>query len=272
MHNINMKNILKLCQFNLLVSRKAIIGWSIAMFAVMFLYMILFSSVKDIAQTKMEIMPEELMQFVGMEDLSDMSNYTTYYGMIFGLVVVAVSIFSATFSAGLIVKEEKTKSIEFLNSLAVSRTEIYISKYFTSTIAVGAVLTSAIISSIICGFINGGETFDVWAIIGSAKITSFTALIFGAVAFKIAGINANLGTGAVASGVVLASYMTGYLGQLLGEDGAFLLYLSPFISFSVDNAITMSNETIITLIVYLFIYLTSLIAGCIGYNRRDLKI
>ncbi len=272
MKNIAFANILKLCRFNLLTTRKTIMGWSVAIFGIMTLYMALFSSIQELALAKFEVMPQELLQFVGMEDMADMSNYTTYYGTIFGLIMVAVSIFSATFSAGLIIKEEKSKSIEFLNSLAVSRTEIYISKYITSTIAVAIVLTCAILSAIICGAIGAGETFDLLAIIGSGKITCFTALIFGAVGFKIAGINANLGTGAVASGIVLVSYMLGYLGQLLGEDGEILHYFSPFIMFSVDNAIELNEKTAITLAVYLVVYILSLVAGCVGYNKRDFKI
>ncbi len=272
MNNIDLKNVLRLCKFNLLTTRKTIIGWSVAILGVMTLYMALFSSIQEMATAKFDVMPEELLQFVGMEDMSDMSNYTSYYGTIFGLILVAVSIFSATFSAGLIIKEEKSKSIEFLNSLAVSRTEIYISKYITATLAVGIVLSCAIISAIVCGYFGGGETFDLMAIISSGKISSFTALIFGAIGFKIAGINANLGTGAVASGVVMVSYMAGYLGQLLGENGELLLYLSPFIMFSVENTIELNEKTAITLAVYIVVYIFSLVAGCVGYNKRDLKI
>ncbi len=272
MKNLDIRNVLKICTFNLFVTKKSIIGWSVAVFGIMSLYMILFSSVQDIAVTKMEAMPKELLQFVGMEELSDMSNYTTYYGMIYGLIVVAVSIFAATFSAGLITKEEKSKSIEFLNSLAVSRNEIFLAKYLTSIIATGIVLSCAVISAIICGFISGGETFDLVDIFTSAKITSFTALLFGAVGYKVAGINASYGSGTIAAVVVLTSYMLGYLGQLLGENGELLLYLSPFITLSVENTIELSDKTLATLTVYVFIYLATLIAGCIGYNKRDLKI
>ncbi len=272
MKNIEMKNILRLCSFSLFINRKTILGWSIAILGIMTLYMGLFSSIKDIALIKMEAMPKELLQFVGMENMSDMSNYISYYGTIYGIIIVAVSIFSATFSAGLISKEEKSKSIEFLNSLAVSRTEIYISKYLTSTIAVGVVLSCAIISAIICGIIGGGESFILFDIISTAKITGFTALLFGAVGFKVAGINAKLGSGGIACAIVLISYMLGYLGQLLGDKAEFLLYLSPFITLSTDKILELSNDTLIALIVYIIVYIASLVAGCVGYNKRDLKI
>ncbi len=270
MKKLETRNILKLCRFNLFITRKSILGWSIAITAIMTLYMILFPSIQDMAQLKMDAMPQELLQFVGMEDLSDMGNYTTYYGMIYGIIIIAVSIFSATFAAGLITKEEKTKTIEFLNALAVSRGEIYISKYLTATIGVTIVLTFAILSTIICGYINGGETFQLVDIIASAKTTSFTALFFGAIALFLAAFNPKIGTGTTGSIVVIVCYMLGYLGELLGENAEVLLYFSPFISFSVENSIEMGSKFFATLGVYLLIYILVLIGGYLAYEKRDL--
>ncbi len=272
MKTIELKNIFRLCSFNLMTTKKAIIGWSIAIFSIMTLYMILFPSIQDLAQTKFDVMPEELMQFVGMENMSDMSNYVTYFGMIYNIVLVAVSIFSATFSAKLISKEEKTKSIEFLNSLAVSRLEIYISKYFTALLAVAVVLSGAIISTIACGFIGGGESFVLSDIIAAAKITSFSAILFGGIGLMLAGISSKIGTGSVVASVVLVSYMLGYLGEILGEKGEFLLNFSPFITLNVSQVIEFSDKTMISLIVYIFLYIIALFIGGIVYNKRDLQI
>ncbi len=272
MKNIELKNILKLCSFNLYTTRKTIIGWCVAIFSLMTLYMILFPSIQDMAQLKMEAMPKELLQFVGMEDMTDLGNFSTYFSMIYGIILIAISIFSATFSAGLIAKEEKTGSIEFLNSLAVSKTEIYLSKFLTSIVAVGAVLTCAIVATITCGFINGGDTFDAMDIISAAKVTSFTALFFGGTAFLLAGVSAKFATGAFAAGIVLVSYMLGYLGELLGEDAEFLLKLSPFISFNAQNTVDMSDEVVLTLAAYILVYLVAIVIGAMAYRRRDLKI
>ncbi len=272
MKNVEFGNVLKLFRFNLFIHRKTIIGWSVALFSVMFLYMILFSSVQDIATAKVEMLPQEMLQLFGMENLSDMANYTTYYGSIYTLILVAVSFFSATFSTGLILKEEKTKSIEFLNGLCVSRTEIFIAKYLTTTISTLIICSLAIISAIICGVINGGETFVINDLLKFSLISSFSPLLFSSVGFKIAGISADYGTGAVASGVVILSYLLGYLGQLLGDKAEFLTYLSPFIALNAPNTLDNFDTTVIVLVVYIALYIASLIAGCIGYNKRDLKI
>ncbi len=272
MKNVELRNILNISQFNLFVNRKTIVGWSISIFAFMALYMLLFPHVQDMAQVEMEMMPEELLLLFGMESIADMSNFITYYGSIFGIIVIAVAIFSATFSTGLILKEEKTKSIEFLNGLAISRTEIYIAKYVTASISVIIIVVMALISTLICGAINGGDTFDAVKIIKASTVSGFTPLFFSAIGLALSGINAKHITGAVASFAVLTSYLLGYLGTLLGDKMDFLTYLSPFISFGINKTVTISNNTATALAIYFVLYILFIVLGCIGYNKRDLHI
>ncbi|MFI3257765.1 MAG: ABC transporter permease subunit [Spirochaetales bacterium] len=272
MKAIDIAGILKLTQFNLLIGKKTIIGWAVAIFCIMFMYMILFPSVQDIANVKMDAMPKEMLQFFGLEKMSDMSDFTLYYGSIFSLVSVALAIFSATFSAGLITKEESTKSIEFLNSLAVSRSEIYISKYITAFVSVILIMFGAVCATLVCGFINGGSTFSPVNIITSAKISAFVPLLFGGFALLCAGINPKIATGSAVSSIVLVSYVLGYLGQLLGDKGNFLHYFSPFITLNVDNALNMGKDVMISTAVYLLLYIVAVIIGCKAYSKRDFQI
>ncbi len=251
--------------------RKTIIFWSIAIFSIMSLYMILFSSMQEVAQIKLDAMPEQLLQFVGMEDFSDISNYMSYYGMIFGLLVIAISIFATTFSAKIIAQEEKNKSIEFLNGLAVSRHEIYIAKVMCAYIAILIIVTSAILSVVICGILNGGDTFVLMDVFASAKITGIIPFIFSAISFCVVGIKPYLASG-LASGIVLFSYLIGYLGELLADKGELLLYASCFNQLSVKNAIAPSKTTLIVYACYIVLMIICLIIGCLAYQKRDLEI
>lgn len=272
MKDISLKNVIQFCKFNLYTTRKQIFGWTIAIAAIMVMYMILFPYVADMGEMKLETMPSELLELFGMSDEAVMTDYTTYFGMIYMLILVAVAIFASTFSAGLITREEKTKSIEFLSTLSVSRLEIYVAKYFTSTLAVTCVLAVAVISTIACGLFNGGETFDLMDIMLSAKTTSFTALFFGAIALFFAAFSPKTGGGSIGSMIVLASYMLGYLGQILGDKAEFLLNLSPFISFSVENSLAGGYDFWLTFAIYLLIYVVAIVAGGICYNKRDFQV
>ena len=267
-----MKNIIKLTKFNLYIHRKNIIGWTIAITAIMILYMSLFPSIKDIAQAELDAMPKEILQFMGMDKTTKLADYTSYYAMVYGIILIPISIFAATFSANQITKEEKTKVIEFLNGLAVSRKEIYISKYITSLIAISIVVVIANLAPIICGNINGGETFIADKIIESVKVTSFIPIFYGGIALALASFSSKTGSGAVASSVVVFTYMMGYLGELLVDKAAFLKDISPFIIFSVNNALNITDNVIFKLLVYIVIYIICLICGKIIYQKRDFKI
>ncbi len=269
---MNMKNIMLLTAFQIKTNKKQIIGWTISIFAIMFLYMILFPSVQDMAQIKMDAMPEELMQFMGMDDFSDMSNYMTYFAMIYNMILIAISIFAAVLGAGVITKEEKSKTIEFLYAMEVSRVEIYISKFLTAYIGVMIVIMGAAISSIICGFINGGETFILMDMITMVKGSAIIPFVFLAVGTMIAGITTKVSGGSAGSVVVIVSYVLGFLSTMVSEELSWFKYLSPFEVLNPEVAVEMSTEVITAMCGYLIIMIVLVVIGGVIYNKRDFQI
>ena len=272
MHNFTLKNALRITAFDLKTNRKLIIGWFIAIFATMFLYMILFPSVKDMAQFKMEAMPSGILELFGMEDLTVMGNYVGYFGMVYGIVLIAICFFSVTFSAGILGKEEKTRTIEFLYSLTVSRSEIYIAKLFTAFVADLLLIVAVAVATYGCGVISGGATFAPLDLFQILKITSFTVFFFMGLGLMIAGVSNQWGTPATGSMVVIASYLLGYLGTLLNENAAWLKRLSPFEQFSPANALSLGNDIRITLGVYFALWLIFIVVGLVIYRRRDFNV
>lgn len=272
MREFKFKNALRLTAFDLRTNRKQILGWFIAIFAIMFLYMILFPSVKDMAQIKMDSMPQGVLELFGMEDLTSMSNYVSYFGMIYGIVLVAISFFSVTFSVNLLGREEKTKTIEFLYSLEVSRSEIYIAKLLTAFVANLLLISAVAITAIVCGMMIGGETFNLPDTAQIIKITSFTAFFFMGAGLLIAAVSNKLGSPATGSMVVIASYLLGYLGTLLGEKAAWLKLLSPFEQFSPADALAFENDMLITLGIYFVLLVVFIAVGLLCYRRRDFNV
>ncbi len=207
-----------------------------------------------------------------MEDFSSLSNYIAYFGMIFNLVLIAMSIFATTYASGIIGKEEKTKSIEFLTSLHVSRLEIYASKVLASFVALLAVIASTMASAMLCGFLNGGETFVLMDLIAIIKISSMSAFVFMAVGLCLGGVSGKLGTSAIGSMVVVVSYVLGYLSVLLDGKATWLQYASPFEVLSPSNALAMSSHTLIGAMVYCFLMVALVIIGGMRYQKRDFVI
>lgn len=265
-------NISRLTIFQLKTNSKLIFGWCISIFAIMFLYMILFPSVQDMAQIKMDAMPEEVMQFMGMDDFSDMSNYISYFGMIYNFILIAISIFATVLGAGIIAKEEKNKTIEFLYSLEVSRSEIYISKLLTAYIGVVLVIISSVVATLICGVINSGETFIVMDIIQIVKGTSITPFVFLAIGGMIAGFTSKVSGGSVGSMCVIVCYVLGFLSTMVSETFSWMKYLSPFEVLNPTEVVEINTEVIACMSVYLGVMiLMTVIGGCV-YRKRDFDI
>lgn len=266
------KNSWNLSKFALKTSRKLIIAWSVSMFLIMFLYMILFPSMQEMATVKMEAMPEEIMQFMGMSDFASLNDFVAYFGMIYNLMLIAICIFGTTFSANLVRNEEKEKTIEFTYALEVSRAEIFISKIITAYIALMIVLASTAFSTILCGFINGGETFVLMDVVQIVKISSIGSIFFLSVGFLLSGFSFKFGTASSCSMFVIFSYVISFLANLIGEENSWLKYLSPFNILSPENALVLDEKTMFFSILYITISAIFCIVGVFFYKKRDLSI
>lgn len=271
-NKFSLANTFSLVTFNIKNTKKSIIGWSIAIFAIMFLYMILFSSMKDIAQVKIDSLPEGVLKFMGVDSFATMLNYISYYGMIYNIMLIPISIFATTYTSKIISSEETEKSIEYLYSLPVSRNEIFISKIITSFFGVTIVIFAGAIATVLCGYINGGSTFILMDFIQILKISSFTPYFFSSLAILIAGITTKIANGAVSSLIALALYFLGYLSSLLGDKAMWLEKISPFVLFNPTKALVLSNETFTYLGIYLILFFAMYVLGTFFYKKRDFNI
>lgn len=272
MSKFSLKNVFKITRFDLRTSRKNLIGWIVALFAIMFLYMILFNSIQDIGRVEMEMMPMELLELMGMEHMSDMSSFVTYFGMIYGIMLIAISVFSSSYTAGLLYKEEKERTIEFLYSLEVSRSEIYISKALTGFIGTILVLISSIASTIICGYINGGETFHLGDTLKLGVLSGFIPIIFWAFGLLFASLTAKFRTSMAGSMLVFFTYILGYLSSLLGDKATELAYISPFEMFRPRLMLDLGQREYISFLIYFLVIIACVICGRMIYNRRDFHV
>lgn len=147
-----MNNIKLLSLFQLKIKRRQIMVWTIVLAAIMFMYMILFPSLQDLASVKLDSLPKELLQLMGVEGFSDLSKYNSYFVMVYSIIIIAYTIYIANFSASIFQSDESDKSVEFIASQSVSRVEIFISKLITSFIALLSPFIAISLIVVLCGF------------------------------------------------------------------------------------------------------------------------
>lgn len=269
---MSFSNIKSLSAFNLKNSKRGIFLWSIVLFGIVFMYMILFPSMKDLAQVKLDSLPKEILQLFGMESFLEMSNYNSYFAMIYGFLVLVISLYITSFATGSIVNEEKNGSIEFLYSQSLTRGEIYCSKAITSCVALFSVILACALAAILCGVLVGGETFELFGILQILKITGFTPFVFMALGLMVGGVSSRFGTSQSSIMFVVLSYMLGYLGLLLEDKGKVLRYFSPFELLSPRIALDISSELMLQVFIIFLVSIVFITLGITVYKRRDLKL
>ena len=261
-----MNNIKTLSLFQLKIKRKQIIIWTIVLSAIMFMYMILFPSLQDLASIKLDSLPKEFMQLVGVDGFSDLSKYNTYFLMVYSIIMIAYTIFVASFSSANFINEEADGSIEFLASQSVSRFEIFVSKLIISIIALLIVFISLSFVVLLCGYLVGSDTF-VFIDLSKTLLLSLTIpLFFMSVATFLSASSYRFGKASFSIFVILVTYLIGYLGLLLESKGEILRYFSPFELFLLSD---FTDFNYLSLIIVLVISVLLLVFGLSNYKRRD---
>lgn len=267
-----MKTSFKVAFLNLKINRKFVLGWVVATNAIMLLYMLLFPQVKEIAQAKIDAMPEEILQLVGISNLTDMSNYVNYYAMVNNILIIVISIFAVTFGANLFTKEENKKTIYFLSNLKISRGQIYFGKILIGVFATLSITITNLIISIICGYLSKDASFIVLDLIKVGILNAlipFCFLILGVfLGASLTTINASL----FGSMLVVLSFLLGYLGNLLEDKANFLSYFSPFELFGSTKALALDFTTSMASLGALIVVIIFLILGKIIYQKRDYQV
>lgn len=272
MKQIEFHKIKTLIAFHFQIRKKEIIGWCAAIFGIVLLYTILYPSIKEMAQMEMETMPKELLELMGMGQFSDMGNYITYFGMIYGMIVIAISVFAISFAARILKEEERDQTMEFLYSTCISRSEIYIAKYVTALLSCLLVILAAAAAGIGSGVIHHEPTFIFTDYVKNILISSITPLLFLTLSFQLAAVSKRKGTLMMGVFVMMVSYVLGYLSKLLGTDGTWLSWLSPFTLFSYENAIAWSAITRLWLGGYFIFMMVIWSIGIMIYKQRDFQL
>lgn len=169
-------------------------------------------------------------------------------------------------------KRRKNKTIEYLYALSVTRKEIYVSKLLVALCAVFFVVLSVGIAGIIFGFASGSDTFSMVDMSAVIKITETVPFFFAALGLFLSSLSSKYVSSGLGAGIVMLTYMLGYLGKLLEDKADFLKYFSPFELLSPTNALALSGETYGAFGVIAALTVILLVVASIAYKKRDFSL
>ena len=221
------------------INFKSYIIWTsvlIGLFLIVFLVYpsIINSENMEMIDEMIKIFPEEILKAFNM----DISSIDTAFGWLktegFVFVLLVTGIYSGILGSNILVKEESDKTIEYLNSVPVTRKSIVLSYILLSMTP----LFTSIVIFMICLFLS---TF--------AHKTKKT---FG-----------------ISLGIVFASYFLNVISEM-GESTEFLKYLSIFTLADIRNVII--NASINPVMIVLTIVISGILIALtmIRYEKKEL--
>ncbi|SDZ65783.1 ABC-2 type transport system permease protein [Evansella caseinilytica] len=253
---------------------KSLIIWLIILSALTILLLSVypqFAQDREAVEQLLSAYPETFMEALGMDRL-DIGSVIGFYGLqVYLYITLFGGIYVAMLASNIVAKEENEKTIEFLLSKPVTRSQIIGGKLL-------AVITNIMIFNLILGVVSIiGFQFTDEAIPWS----TFSVLIFGAILLHVsfAAISFLLSAAmrktrtitSLSLGIVLFSYFINVI-SAIAEDLSSLKYLSFY--YYIDAAAIIDEGAIPIIYIVIMLCVT---AGCIGlsyvtYNKKNIAV
>lgn len=249
----------------------ATISWIIGLLAVVALYIALFpaiSATPDAAKV-LKSFPAAFKRVFGMTDLT-FSLFPSMYAVVMNLVALIGAVQAMNIGTGIIAKEIRDKTAEFLLSKPVTRFNVLSQKLISALILLIITNLIYLVMSwiMIQAIIKDPFSFEVF--LRSSSMLFFVQMFFLAFGFLLGiVIPKTRSVIAVTLPTVFGFYILGLLDTVIGEEK--IKYFTPFRLFDAIKLTGGANYEIASL-VYLGILLAiSVIGSYFIYNKKDIQ-
>ena len=251
---------------------RSVITWSVAVAALILVYLSLFSSFAQQAELLNEMManfPEELLMAFGLSGVN-LATVLGYFGFVFLFVQICLAIQAANYGFSLVSVEEREWTADFLLAKPVGRTRILTSKLF-------AVLSSMLITDIVVWvasllFIHlfkGDATYETGPLLLLLLSIVPFQLFFLAVGLVVSLVVKRIrSVTPYAMALGFGMYVLSVFGDLLGE--SILEKITPFKHFD-PHYITQNGAYDLSLAwISIAVTIVALVGSYVLYARRDI--
>ena len=255
------------------INLKSVMIWTsilIGLFLVVFLVYpsIVNSENMEMMDEIMKMFPEEMLKAFNM----DISSIDSAFGWLktegFVFVLLITGIYSGILGSNILLKEESDKTIEYLNSVPVTRKNIVINKILCGLLYI--ILMIAIIG--IFNFIGlslSGE-FDRKSYILLSITPIFSSIVIFAVCLFLSTFtHKTKKTIGISLGIVFASYFLNIISEM-GESTEFLKYISIFTLADIRNVIINVSINPLMIVLTIGITVVFMILTTIRYEKKEL--
>ena len=255
------------------INFKSFIIWTLILIGLFLVVFLVYPSIVNsenmqMMDEMMKIFPEEMLKAFNM----DISSIDTAFGWLktegFVFVLLITGIYSGILGSNILLKEESDKTIEYLNSVPVTRKKIAINKIICGLLYIMLMVLAIGIFNFIGLSLSGDFDKKSYLLLSMTPIFS-SIVIFAVCLFLSTFTHKTKKTLGISLGIVFASYFLNVISEM-GESTEFLKYISIFTLADIRNVIV--DVTINPLMVALAIGITVIfmILTIIHYNRKEL--
>jgi ABC-2 type transport system permease protein len=257
------------------VNKWSLLFWSIGMFVFVLAGVMKFSAYENSGQNINQVIsqiPKSVQIIVGINVGADVSTARGFYGVLFFYLVLVATVHAALLGAGIISKEERDKTSEFLFVKPVTRAKIISAKLLNTLCNVIVLNFVTLVSSVwlVSKYNKGASaTHDIILLMGGMF---FLQLIFLALGAAIAGIlKKPKGAASLTAVILLFTFILSAFVDIYPKIEK-LKYLTPFKYFDAKS-ITQSGKLDPFYLALSAVIVVVLVATTyLFYTKRDLDI
>jgi len=254
-------------------NRTALIIWCACMFLLVLSGMGKYTAYSSSGQPAAVFndMPRSVKALLGMGPF-DLSAMSGYFAMLFLYLELAAAIHAVLLGSGMIAKEERDKTTEFLMVKPVSRNGVVSSKLLAALVNVAVLNIVTFLSSLVMvSAYNHGKDIsgEVTAFILSLFIVQLIFLSLGAALASF--MKSPKASGSCSMGLLLAAFVISKITDLTDRLN-FLNLLSPFKYFSYPDIVDGKGLNLLVLALSLALIAVFTLSVYFFYPRRDLSL
>lgn len=246
--------------------------WTLVLLSIFLIAFLMYPSIVNSDNIKMmnemmAVFPEEMLKAFNM----DISSIDTAYGWLksegFTFVLLIIGCYAGIVGSNILLKEENDKTIEYLNSLPVTRKDIVVNKVITGLIYIlGMVIILGIFNYI--GLSLSGD-FDKKQYLLLSITPAFPALVIYFLSMFLSTLtNKTKKMLGLSLGIVLISYVLQVF-STMAESTEFLKYFSVFTLADLRNVIINSSINPIVVVISIILSIIFFILTMVNYNKKD---
>lgn len=253
-------------------NRKALIIWSICMILLVVSGMGKYTAYSTGANSEVfEKMPYTMKALLGFGAF-DVTTVSGFYAFLYPYLAITAAVHAVLIGSGIIAKEERDKTTEFLMVKPVSRNTILTSKLLAALFNVVIMNIATLVSSIavVSAYSKGKDvTGEVLMFMLSMFFVQLIFLSLGA--FISAVIRNSKASGSLSAGVLFAAYVVSKITDLTDKVNVLNIF-SPFKYFSYEKIVNGNGLSITIAALSLLLAVVLSASSYFFYMKRDLNV